>query len=72
MSAHESRSEATAAGVGVGAFGSHFGRWLMQEFTRCRDLGLTVGIGEQPIVADAMKAGRQHVQQEAAHELVGT
>ena len=30
------------------------------------------GIGEQPIVADAVKAAGQNVQQEAAHELVGS
>ena len=43
----------------------------MQKFASGGDLNLAVGIGEQPVVADAMKAGGQHVQQEAAHELLG-
>ena len=44
---------------------------LMQELARGGDVGLAVGVGEQPVVADAVKAGGQHMQQEAAHELVG-
>ena len=47
-------------------------RRLMKHFTRRRDMAFAVGVGEQSIVADAMKAGGQHVEQEAAHELVGT
>jgi uncharacterized membrane protein len=43
----------------------------MQQFTRRRDMALAVGVGEQSIVADAMKAGGQYVQEEALHELVG-
>ena len=43
----------------------------MQQLARRGDLGFAVGVGEHPIVADAMKAGGQHVQQEAAHELLG-
>ena len=28
-------------------------------------------VGEQSVVTDAMKAGRQHVDEKAAHELIG-
>ena len=45
---------------------------LMQQFTHRRDMALSVGVGEQSVVTDAMKTGGQYVQQEAAHELVGT
>ncbi len=31
---------------------------------------MTAGIGEQPVVTDAVKAGGQHMLQEAAHELI--
>ena len=44
----------------------------MQQFARPGEMLPASGIGEQPIVADAVKAAGQHVQQEAAHELVGT
>ena len=34
--------------------------------------GLAAAVGEQPVVADAVEAAGQDVQQEAAHELVGS
>lgn len=43
----------------------------MQKLASSGDVCLAVGVGEQPVVTDAVKARRQHVQQEAAHELVG-
>ena len=43
----------------------------MQKLASGGDVVLAVGVGEKAIVADAMKARGQHVQQEAAHELVG-
>ena len=66
VSAHEGGPKDAGCGIG--------GRWrcrLLQKHANGGDLGLAVGIGEQSVVADAMEAGRQHVQQEAAHELVG-
>ena len=36
-----------------------------------REAGLAGGAGEQAVVADAMEAARQDVEQEAADELVG-
>ena len=42
----------------------------VQQFTCPVEMLAAPGIGKQPIVADAMKAAGQHVQQEAAHELV--
>ena len=43
----------------------------MQKLASGGDIVLAVGVGEQAVVADAMKAGGQHVQQEATHELLG-
>jgi uncharacterized protein (TIGR02246 family) len=43
----------------------------MQKLASGGDIVLAVGVGKQAVVADAMKAGRQHVQQEASHELLG-
>ena len=42
-----------------------------QEFAGAGEAGLAGGAGEQTIVADAVEAARQDMQQEAAHELVG-
>src|SRR5580658_9140188 len=42
----------------------------MEQFASGGDVTLAVGVGEQTVVADAMKARGQHVQQEATHELV--
>src|SRR4051794_6309035 len=43
-----------------------------QQLARSRQIVSARGIGEQPIVTDAMKAAGQNMQQEAAHELLGT
>ena len=42
-----------------------------EQFARVRNVFGSVAVGEQPIVADAVEALRQHVDQEAADELVG-
>ena len=54
--AHEGGSEGSACGVGFAGRGGNLGRGLMQEFASGGDLVLAVGVGEQSIVADAMKA----------------
>ena len=41
----------------------------LQQFAYVCEIAFSPGIGKQPIVANAVKAARQHVQQEAAHEL---
>src|SRR5215472_11372166 len=43
----------------------------VQQFTCLGEMLAACGIGDEAIVADAMKAAGQNVQQEAAHELVG-
>ena len=69
----KARAKARAAGVSVNfvqadvthlsraGVGGDFGLRLMQKLACRGDVGLAVGVGEQPIVADAVKAGRQHV-----------
>ena len=47
-------------------------RCQSQEFARSRDRLGAVRAGEQPVVADAMEAFGQHVDQEAADELSPT
>ena len=44
----------------------------VQQFARLGEMLAAPGIGEQPVVADAVEAAGQNVQQEAAHELVGS
>jgi hypothetical protein len=44
----------------------------MQQCARSREVRPAPGIGEQAVVADAMKAAGQHMQQEATHKLIGT
>ena len=44
----------------------------LQQLTRPSQILPAPGIGEQPIVTDAVKAAGQNMQQEAAHELVGS
>lgn len=48
-------------------------RWRsdVQEFAGKREAGLAGGAGEQAVVADAVEAARQDMEQEAANELVG-
>ena len=43
----------------------------MQKFASGGDVALAVSVGEQSVMTDAVKATRQDVQQEAAHELLG-
>jgi hypothetical protein len=45
--------------------------WGGHQIPGARDVGLAARAGEQPIVADAMKPFRQHMEQEAPNELVG-
>ena len=52
--------------VGLRAGGGHD----VQQPTRLRKILPAHGIGQQAIVADAVEAAGQHVQQKAAHELV--
>jgi hypothetical protein len=42
----------------------------VQQRTHARQILPPPSIGEQAVVADAVKAERQHMQQEVAHELV--
>lgn len=65
VSAHEGGPHSTG-GDGVG---SSDGKRLMQQLANGRDVVLAVGVGEQAVVADAMKAGAQDMQQKSAHEL---
>ena len=41
-----------------------------EQLPRCNEAELAAAVGQQPVVADAMEAVGQHMQQEAAHELV--
>ncbi len=43
----------------------------VQQFARECEAGLAGGAGEQAVVADAMEAARQDVEQEPTDELVG-
>ena len=71
MSADKSGSRVTVIGAAVAGVSGRHGRRLMQKLANGRDVVLAVGVGEQAVVADAVKAGGQHVQREAAHELFG-
>jgi hypothetical protein len=42
---------------------------LLEQCAGGGEVLLACGIGEQAIVADAVEAAREYVQQEAAHEL---
>jgi hypothetical protein len=53
--------------IGSGAIG--FGGWNIKERSTQHEFARSVPIRKQAVVADAMKAIRQHVKQEAAHEL---
>lgn len=48
-------------------------RWRdnVQQFAHQRQADFTHAAGEQAVVADAMEAARQHVEQEASNELAG-
>ena len=43
-----------------------------EQFARLRQVLSALGIGNQPIVTNAMKAAGQHVKEKPAHELVGS
>ena len=58
----ERRIDSLGLRVGVGCY--------VQQLTSLGEVSLARGVGDQPVVADAMKAAGQHMQQEAAHELV--
>src|ERR1700751_5153508 len=45
--------------------------WHGEQFARPRDVVGTGGLGEQAVVADAVEALRQDVDEEAADELTG-
>ncbi|CAE6908220.1 hypothetical protein R69749_08506 [Paraburkholderia domus] len=68
MPADEARRE--IAGWVIGSGGLRAGGRDMQQLAYLREILPPHGIGEQAIVADAVEAAGQHVQQEAAHELV--
>ena len=69
--AHEGGPGAGVIGAAIAGLSGKHWRPLMQQFASGGDVALAVGVGEQSIVTDAMKARGQHVQQEAAHELIG-
>ena len=54
----------------LGRFGSLRARRHGEQFACPCDLGGAVAIGQQAIVANAVEAARQHVDQETADELV--
>ena len=54
-----------------GRFGFFGARWHGEQLARVLDVCGSVAVGEQPIMADAMEAVRQGVEQEAPDELVG-
>ena len=69
----------TAVRTDKGHF-DRFGFWFfcwsgldgnVQQLTYVREIFLAPGIGKQPIVANAVKAAWQNMQQEAAHEFGG-
>jgi len=59
-------------GVGVGGrSGLRFASWRAEQLSGLRDVLFAPIAGEQAVVADAVKAGGQYVDQESADELVG-
>ena len=71
VSAHEGGPGAVVIGAAVARVNGRRWRGLKQKSASGGDVALTVGVGEQSIVTDAVKARGQHVQQEATHELLG-
>jgi len=59
------------AGIGGGGGGPAFRFCNGEQFTRMYDVVGASAFGEQAVVADAVEALRQHVDEEAANELVG-
>ena len=62
---------ARLAGITAAAAGSAFRFCNGEQLTRPRHVVGAGASGEQAVVADAMEAFRQHVEEEAADELVG-
>ena len=52
-------------------FGGRFLRWRVEQPAAERELGGALAVREEAVVADAMEAVRQGVQQEAPDELIG-
>ena len=71
VSAHKGGPGAAVIGAAIAGVGGRRWRRLMQMIASGGDIVLAVGVGKQAVVTDAMKARGQHVQQEAAHELLG-
>ena len=71
VSAQEGGSGAVVIGAGIAGLSGRRWRRLMQKIASSGNVVLGVGVGEQAVMADPMKARGQHVQQEAAHELRG-
>ena len=65
--AGECRQELAA----VGRLGQQWGTGGGQQLTAEREFGGAVAVGQEAVIADALKAFGQNVQQEAANELVG-
>ncbi len=59
------------AGIDGGTGGLGLGVCNGEQLARPRDVVGAGAFGEQAVVADAVEAVRQHVDQEAANELVG-
>ena len=68
---HGQRSGWCGGTVSSDLFGGRSRRWRVEQPATERELGGAVAVGEEAVVADAMEAVRQGVQQEAADELVG-
>ena len=71
VSANEGGPGAEVIGAVIAGGSGRRWRGLMQKRASGGDVALAFGVGEQSVVTDAMKARGQHVQQEAAHELIG-
>ncbi len=64
------RQHARLVDCGVGCVGLFWARRHGKQLARVRDVCSSVGVTEQPIMSDAVEALRQHVDQEAADELI--
>jgi hypothetical protein len=62
MPADEGGRAGELAGEEFAAVRGNLETRLVQQFARRRDMVLAMGVGQQSVVADAMKAGGQHVQ----------
>ena len=65
------RQDARLVERGFGRLGLFCGRRHGEQLARVRNVFGAATAGEQPIVADAMEAFRQHMDQEAPNELAG-